>query len=88
MAEQEAKEEHQPESTAPVATDQPDTHLPASRRGKRSVTTWVPLDVHRWIRLTAAEDDTSKEQVLIEAITCFGESAGKHRWRKVPVLSP
>ena len=68
MHEDEEKEEQKPQTSTSVAMEQDDENLPPSRRGKRPLTAWVHPDAHRYVRMIAADDDISLEQVVTDAL--------------------
>ena len=76
MHEDEEKEEHQQKPSAPIAMEKDDANLPPSRRGKRPLTAWVNSDAHRYVRMIAADDDISLEQVVTDALNKYFRDRG------------
>ena len=76
MRENQEKEEHKRQASAPVATDKDNENLPPSRRGKRRLTGWFDPEVHKQIRLIAAEEDKSYEQIMAEAFNAYFRARG------------
>lgn len=61
-----------------TATKQTDAEkLPPSRRGKRPYTIWLDESSHKIIRVTAAEEDISQEQVGKNALNHYFRHIGK-----------
>ena len=70
-------EEKEAVKTQSDAIQQENEKLPPSRRGKRPITTWGGPDVHREIRIIAAEDDKTYEEVLADALNLLFRYRGK-----------
>ena len=70
----EIMKEKREEEKAKVAMENPlptqDTRkgLPASRKGKKPVTAWVPPEAHQSLRIIAAMEGISQEQVFKDAL--------------------
>lgn len=54
-----------------------ETKRPASRNGKRIVSGWFDVEVHKQLRLIAAEEDKTLEKVLGDAINALFTNLGK-----------
>ena len=78
--EQEARKREQSrkkQSPTPVAVEKSNENLPPSRQGKRPYTMWIPPDAHRIIRILAAEDDVSQEQIGKDALNALFRERGR-----------
>ena len=70
----EIMKEKREEEKAKVALENPlptqDTRkgLPASRQGKKPVTAWIPPEAHQSLRIIAAIEGTSQEQIFKDAL--------------------
>ena len=51
--------------------DRPSSPKPPSRVGKKAVTAYVDPELHKTIRRLALEQDTSTQQLLIDAVTDY-----------------
>lgn len=70
-------EELNSQPPAPIAKQEKDEKLPPSRQGKRPYTIWIPEDAHKEIRVLAAEEDISQEQVGKNALNTYFRQLGK-----------
>ena len=52
------------------------TQLPKSRQEKRSLTGWYPPEIHRQVRLIAAQEDKTLEEVVGDALNLLFEKHG------------
>ena len=76
MQENNDKEIQESQSSTPSVPQQDNEKLPPSRRGKRRLTGWFDPDVHKQIRLIAAEEDKSYEQVFADALNEYFRARG------------
>ena len=77
MKEDEGKEVTESEASAHVEPQKDNEKLPPSRQGKRPYTIWIPEDAHKVIRVLAAEDDISQEQVGRNALNAYLRQLGR-----------
>lgn len=78
--EQEARKREESQkrrSPAPAVTQLENENLPPSRQGKRPYTMWIPPDAHKIIRILAAEDDVSQEQIGKDALNALFRERGR-----------
>ena len=74
----ENKESEAPESESSAHDEtQKDEKLPPSRQGKRPYTIWIPEDAHKEIRVLAAVEDISQEQVGRNALNAYFRQLGR-----------
>ena len=48
-----------------------------SRRGKKNISGYFPPEVHRQLRVIAAEEDKNLQEILGDALNAFFERKGK-----------
>ena len=68
MREKKAEEKAKIALENPLPTQDPRKGLPPSRQGKKPVTAWVPPEAHQSLRIIAAIQGTSQEQVFKDAL--------------------
>ena len=68
MKEKREEEKAKVESANPLPTQDTQKGLPASRQGEKPVTAWVPPEAHQSLRIIAAIEGTSQEQVFKDAL--------------------
>ena len=65
-------------SKAAPATSQPVREkLAASRRGKKNISGYFAPEVHRQLRIIAAEEDKNLQEILGDALNAFFKHKGK-----------
>ena len=72
--------EHQEPSPAkqtPAEPEPANQKIAASRRGKKNISGYFAPEVHRQLRIIAAEEDKNLQQVLSDALNIFFENRGK-----------
>lgn len=72
--------EHQEPDTPKAAPAEPEPanqKIPASRRGKKNISGYFAPEVHRQLRIIAAEEDKNLQEVLSDALNVFFENRGK-----------
>lgn len=78
--EQEARkrqQSHKKQSPTPGAVEKNNPNLPPSRQGKRPYTIWIPPEAHRIIRIFAAQEDVSQEQIGKDALNALFRERGR-----------
>ena len=72
--------EHQEPNTpkeAPAAPEPVNEKIAPSRRGKKNISGYFAPEVHRQLRIIAAEEDKNLQEVLSDALNVFFESKGR-----------
>ena len=64
------------EATVSAVSESKKRNLPATRQGKRIVSGWFDVEVHKQLRMIAAEDDKTIEKVLGDAINALFTNRG------------
>lgn len=52
-------------------------NIAPSRRGKKNISGYFPPEVHRQLRVIAAEEDKNLQEILGDALNAFFERKGK-----------
>lgn len=52
-------------------------NIAPSRRGKKNISGYFPPEVHRQLRVIAAEEDKNLQEILGDALNAFFEQKGK-----------
>ena len=72
--------EHQELNTpkeAPVESQSVNEKIAASRRGKKNISGYFAPEVHRQLRIIAAEEDKNLQEILGDALNAFFVNKGK-----------
>ena len=72
--------EHQELNTPkemPVESQTANEKIAASRRGKKNISGYFPPEVHRQLRIIAAEEDKNLQEILGDALNAFFVNKGK-----------
>ncbi len=71
-------EEHEETSTSEAAeSTSVNEKIAPSRRGKKNISGYFAPEVHRQLRVIAAEEDKNLQEVLGDALNTFFERKGK-----------
>lgn len=71
-------EEHEETSTSETAESTSiNENIAPSRRGKKNISGYFAPEVHRQLRVIAAEEDKNLQEVLGDALNTFFERKGK-----------
>ena len=62
---------------APVEPDPVNEKIAASRRGKKNISGYFAPEVHRQLRIIAAEEDKNLQEILGDALNTFFVNKGK-----------
>ena len=70
---------HQPKSpqTAGGNSEPVNEKIAASRRGKKNISGYFAPEVHRQLRIIAAEEDKNLQEILGDALNVFFQNRGK-----------
>lgn len=66
-----------PPKAAPVEPEPVNEKIAASRRGKKNISGYFAPEVHRQLRIIAAEEDKNLQEVLSDALNVFFENKGR-----------
>ena len=72
--------QHQQPNTPKETSPEPEPVNPkiaASRRGKKNISGYFAPEVHRQLRIIAAEEDKNLQEVLSDALNVFFQNRGK-----------
>ena len=70
------QEKMAPETGAKPVGASTDEKLPPSRQGKRALTGWFTPETHQQVRMIAAQEDKTYEQVLGDGLNLLFEKHG------------
>ncbi|MCY3741077.1 MAG: hypothetical protein OXH00_08660 [Candidatus Poribacteria bacterium] len=66
-----------PPQTAGGNSEPVNEKIAASRRGKKNISGYFTPEVHRQLRIIAAEEDKNLQEILGEALNVFFQNRGK-----------
>lgn len=72
-----AQKESTPRKTEPVGAEPANEKIAASRRDKRNISGYFSPEVHRQLRIIAAEEDKNLQEVLGDALNVFFQNKGR-----------
>ena len=76
---QNTSEQQEPDTPkeASIESGSANDKTPASRRGKKNISGYFAPEVHRQLRIIAAEEDKNLQEVLSDALNVFFKNRGK-----------